>query len=343
MQNSVYLKACRGEKTPYTPIWLNRQAGRYMPEYRKLKADTPNLRWFTTPELMAQAALDAQSILGVDAAILFADLLPILIPMGLQLDYEDGIGPVFHNPIRTPEEVSRLRPLETAEALDYTATAIRIIRTELPADIPLIGFAGAPFTLASYAIEGQGSKNYTQVKRFMYKAPEAWAKLMRLLVQAITNYVHLQIASGVQAVQIFDSWVGCLSLHDFNTYVLPHTKALFNAICGKVPIVYFGTGNSHLVDAMYSAGPDFMGLDWRTPILDTWERLGCVGIQGNLDPCLLFSDWPVVEQQAKRLLDEIAGKPGHIFNLGHGILPQTPVDNVRKLVDFVHKYSHDRS
>lgn len=339
LSDSPYMRACRGEPAPYTPIWLNRQAGRYMPEYHRLKGNIPGLEWFTTPDLMAQATLDAQRILGVDAAILFADLLPLLVPLGLRLDYLPGTGPVLDNAIRTAKDVAALRALESTEQLAYTSDAIKIIRAELPPDIPLIGFAGAPFTLASYAIEGQGSSNYLRVKGFMYKEPAAWESLMRLLVQTITRYVQLQIKAGVQAVQIFDSWVGCLSCDDFATYVLPYTKSLFAAIGGEVPIIYFGTNNGHLIDAMYSAGASFMALDWRTPMNATWERLGCSGMQGNLDPAVLLSDWSVVQHRSQALLDDIAGKPGHIFNLGHGILPETPVDNVRRLVDFVHRYS----
>lgn len=339
LTDSPYLKACRGEPAPYTPIWLNRQGGRYMPEYRELKGNTPGLEWFTTPDLMTQVTLDAQRILGVDAAILFADLLPILVPLGLNLDYVPNLGPVFDNPIRRPQDVEALRPLEASEQLAYVELAIKSIRSGLPADIPLIGFAGAPFTLASYAIEGQNSKNYLQVKGFMYKSEQAWNQLMERLTQAVIDYVQLQIAAGVQAIQIFDSWVGCLAPEDFHRYVRPYSKALFEAITGQVPVVYFGTGNSHLVDAMFDCGADIMGLDWRTPMKATWERLGCRAIQGNLDPALLFADWPVIEQHTRRLLDEISGKPGHIFNLGHGILPQTPVDNVRRLVAFVQEYS----
>ena len=339
LNQSTYLKACRGETTPYTPIWLNRQAGRYMPEYRQLKGNISGLEWFTTPELMAQVTLDAQRILGVDAAILFADLLPILVPMGLQLDYHANVGPVFANPIRTPAHVNHLRPIVASDHLGYAATAIQAIRRDLPDDIPLIGFAGAPFTLASYAVEGCGSKNYLQVKGFMYKRPQAWNELMTKIVQAVIGYVQLQIDAGVQSVQIFDSWIGCLGLDDYKTYVMPHTTTLFKAIGGQVPVVYFGTNNSHLLEAMYNTQPDFLALDWRTPIRPVWDQLGCSSIQGNLDPLLLFADWPLIEQRTKALLDQVNGKPGHIFNLGHGIMPETPVDNVKRLVNLVQEYT----
>lgn len=339
LNQSTYLKACRGEATSHTPIWLNRQAGRYMPEYRKLKGNTPGLEWFTTPDLMAQVTIDAQRILGVDAAILFADLLPMLVPMGLRLDYRGDTGPIFANPIRTPDHVKCLRPIEAADHLGYIATAIRAICSGLPNNIPLIGFAGAPFTLASYAIEGRSSKHYLQVKSFMYKHPQAWDALMTKIVQAVINYVQLQIDAGVQSIQIFDSWVGCLGLDDYKTYVMPHTAVLFKAIGGQVPTIYFGTNSSHLLEAMYSTNPDFMALDWRIPIQPAWERLGCNSIQGNLDPLLLFADWPLIEQRTKELLDQVGGKSGHIFNLGHGIMPETPVDNVKRLVNLVQEYT----
>jgi len=310
-----------------------------MPEYRKLKGDTPGIEWFTTPESMAQVAVDAQRILKTDAAILFADLLPVMIPMGLELDYLPGTGPVFHNPVRSSTAVDCLRPEEAATQLTYVADAIGITRQELPGDIPLIGFAGAPFTLASYAIEGGGSKNHLYLKCFMHQESAAWSRLMQKLVRVITDYVQLQIDAGVQAIQIFDSWVGCLSLEDFEQFVMPHTTQLFDAICGRVPVIYFGTGNSHLVDSMYKTGPNLMALDWRQPLMPTWNRLGCSSIQGNLDPSLLFADWPVIEKKIAALLGEVGGKPGHIFNLGHGILPQTPVDNVRRLVEYVQGYT----
>lgn len=338
LAESAYLKACRGEPASHVPIWLNRQAGRYMPEYRKLKGNTPGLEWFTTPDLMAQVTIDAQRILNVDAAILFADLLPILVPMGLKLDYLPKVGPTFSKPLRNPEAVNALRPVEAASQLSYVSDAIKMIRSGLPPHIPLIGFAGAPFTLASYAIEGGGSKNYLHLKRFMYQQPKAWAKLMNKLVAVITDYVELQISAGVQAIQIFDSWVGCLHLDDFQNYVAPYTKKLFQAICGRVPVVYFGTANGHLIQAMYDTGPDLMALDWRVSLMPTWKQLACPSIQGNLDPALLFTDWPTIKMQTNRLLDEVGGQPGHIFNLGHGILPQTPVDNVRRLVEYVQNY-----
>lgn len=337
MSEPVFLRACRGEPTPHTPIWLNRQAGRYMPEYHALKGDTPSLAFFKNPELAAQATLDAQRILGVDAAIMFADLLPVLEPMGLVLDYKPGEGPVFDNPVRTAQDVASLQALPAEEGTPYIAETVKNIRADLPDDIALIGFAGAPFTLASYAIEGRGSRNYVFVKKMMYQAPELWRALMEKLVEQVADYVRLQIDSGVHAVQLFDSWVGCLSVRDYRRYVAPFSRALIERIGGRVPIIYFGTGNGHLVDDMCAAGPDVMALDWRTPLRETWNRLGCTAVQGNLDPIVLCAGRDAVTEQTQALLDEVDGRPGHIFNLGHGIIPETPVDNVKFLVDLVHE------
>jgi uroporphyrinogen decarboxylase len=337
--DSVFLKACRGEPVPYTPIWLNRQAGRYMREYHAVKGTTPSLDFFKTPDLAARVTLDAQRILGVDAAIMFADLLPVLEPMGMQLNYEPGEGPVFANPVRSAKDVSRLAIVPADEGTPYIRQTIAQILDDLPKSAALIGFAGAPFTLASYAIEGRGSRNYTWVKKMMYSAPQLWGVLMTKLVQVIADYVRLQIDSGVHAVQVFDSWIGVLSVGDYRRYVAPHSKALIDRIGGRVPIIYFGTGNPHLVDDMFAAGPDVLALDWRTPLRATWDRLRCRAIQGNLDPIVLCADRGAIERQTQAILDEVGGRDGHIFNLGHGIVPETPVDNVKYLVDLVHERS----
>ena len=335
----VFLRACAGEPTPYTPIWLNRQAGRYMREYHAVKGSTPSLAFFKTPELASRVTLDAQRILGVDAAILFADLLPVLEPMGLCLDYKAGEGPVFDNPVRSAHDVVALRVVPAAEGTGYIAETIARILEDLPNGIALIGFAGAPFTLASYAIEGRGSRTYTHVKKMMYEAPAVWRALMDKIVDAVIGYVRLQIDSGVDAVQLFDSWVGNLSKRDYVEYAAPFTRRLIDGVKGRVPIIHFGTGNPHLVADMYAAGGDVMALDWRTPLRATWDSLGCRAVQGNLDPIVLCADRSTVARQAGAILDEAAGKPGHVFNLGHGIVPETPVDNVKYLVDFVHERS----
>lgn len=337
--DKIFLRACRGEPTDYTPIWLNRQAGRYMPEYHAVKGSTPSLEFFKNPDLAARATLDAQRILGVDAAILFADLLPILEPMGLSLDYKAGEGPVFANPVRTERHVDALVNAPAEEATPYIAQTVRNVLSGLPRDIALIGFAGAPFTLASYAIEGKGSRNYVYVKKLMYQAPEVWDRLMTKLVEQVTSYLELQIAAGVDAVQLFDTWVGCLSVADFRRYVLPHVKALIDNLRGKVPVIYFGTGNGHLLADVCEAQPDVLALDWRMPLGATWLATGARSVQGNLDPIVLCADRATVAAQARDVLEEAGGRPGHIFNLGHGIIPETPVDNVKFLVDFVHEQS----
>ena len=339
LHNSTFLKACRGEPTDFTPVWLNRQAGRYMPEYHQVKGNTTSLDFFKTPELAAKATLDAQRILGVDAAIMFADLLPILEPMGLDLDYIPGVGPNISNPVRTTDDIDNITITSSAESMPYIEEVIKLIRAELPGDIPLIGFGGAPFTLASYAIEGKGSRNYVFVKQMMYGDSGAWHALMTKITDAVIDYMQYQIDSGVQAVQLFDSWVGCLSPHDYKEYVFPHSKRMLDAISGSVPVIHFGTGNPALSGLMAEAGGDVIALDWRSPIIETWDKMGVKAVQGNLDPIILCATKEAVIGQAKTLLDEVDGRPGHIFNLGHGIIPETPVENVKALVDFVHEYS----
>ena len=336
----VFLQACRGQATPFTPIWLNRQAGRYMPEYHQVKGDMPSLDFFKDPERAAQATLDAQRILQVDAAIMFADLLPIMEPMGLSLDYVVGQGPVFANPIRHANDVDALIVEPAEESTPYIAHTVQNIIAGLPDNIALIGFAGAPFTLASYAIEGKGSRNYVYVKQMMYQRPDLWHALLEKLVQQVASYLQLQIASGVDAVQLFDTWVGNLSPLDFSTYVLPHLERLLALLKpAGVPVIYFGTGNNHLLSQIAPLGFDVVAFDWRTPLRATWDALGLNAVQGNLDPIVLCADRATVAKQSAAILDEVAGQPGHIFNLGHGIIPETPVDNVKYLVDYVHEYS----
>ena len=331
----IFLDACAGASTPNTPIWLNRQAGRYMPEYHILKGDTPSLEFFKNPELAAKATLDAQRILGVDAAIMFADLLPVLEPMGLKLEYKPGVGPVFENPLRDKQAIEALAVVPAEEGCGYVVETLGRILNDLPKEVALIGFAGAPFTLACCAVECNSSRNYAHVKRLMYDHEVLWQSLMDKLVDTVADYVQLQIASGAQAIQLFDSWVGCLSLADYERYVAPATRRLMERIQGKLPIIYFGTGNAHLLDAMYATGPDLMALDWRVPLVATWDRLGSRAIQGNLDPIALCGEPSSMINQAQTLINEVGGRPGHIFNLGHGIIPETPVDNVKRLVDFV--------
>lgn len=341
LHNSAFLKACRGEAVDRTPVWLMRQAGRYMAEYREIRARTTFLGLCKTPELAAQVTLDAQRILGVDAAILFADLLPILEPMGLTLTYEEGEGPKIHNPLRSAAAIDALATPDPRESMPFVGGAIGIIRRELPADIPLIGFAGAPFTLAAYAIEGGGSKNYIHAKTMMLADAGAWRVLMEKLTRQVTDYLLAQIEWGVQAVQLFDSWVGCLSPADYTRHVLPWVRKVISAVRGKVPVIYFGTGTATLLPLLFDtrhATPDVLGIDWHTPLARGWE-VGAKSVQGNLDPVTLFAPREVVLATTRAVLAEAAQRPagvGYIFNLGHGILPKTPVENVKALVDCVH-------
>ena len=331
------MRACRREPVPYTPIWLMRQAGRYMPEYRAVRAKTGFLELCKTPSLAAEVTVTAAERLGVDAAIIFADILLILEPMGVELEFAEGEGPVIHNPVREAVDVDRLRQLEDANALDFVNEAIRQTRRALKPDIPLIGFSGAPFTLASYLTEGGGSKNYVHTKRLMYNDRGAWHAMMSLIAASLVKYLNAQIEAGAQAVQLFDSWVGCLSPDDYREFVLPHTKTVIENVKPGVPVIHFGTGTATLLELMREAGGDVIGLDWRVRLDQGWEQVGHdVAVMGNLDPVALFAEREVLKAQAKRVMDQADRRPGHIFNLGHGILPETPVENVIELVEFVH-------
>ena len=334
------MRACRREAVPYTPIWLMRQAGRYMREYREVRAKTNFLGLCKTPSLAAEVTVTAVERLGVDAAIIFADILLILEPMGINLEFAEGEGPVIHNPVRKASDVDRLRELEDPNALHFVYEAISETRRALKPDIPLIGFSGAPFTLASYLIEGGGSKNYVHTKRLMYDDRSAWHAMMSLISRALPKYLNAQIEAGAQAVQLFDSWVGCLSVDDYREFVLPHTREVIRNVTSGVPVIHFGTGTAALLESMREAGGDVIGLDWRVRLDDGWRRIGHdVGVMGNLDPIALFANQDSLKTQAKRILDQAGGQPGHIFNLGHGILPETPVENVIALIEMVHEMS----
>jgi len=331
------MRACRREAVPYTPIWLMRQAGRYMREYREVREQTTFLELCKNPSLAAEVTVTAAERLGVDAAIIFADILLILEPLGIELEFAKGEGPVIHNPVRTTSDVDQLRELDDANALDFVYEAIRQTRRALKPDIPLIGFCGAPFTLASYMTEGGGSKNYLHTKRLMYDHAGAWHAMMSLISRALVKYLNAQIEAGTEAVQLFDSWVGCLSPDDYRQFVLPHTKSVIESVTKGVPVIHFGTGTAALLELMREAGGDVIGLDWRVRLDDGWQRVGHdVAVMGNLDPVLLFAKQEVLREQAKRILDQAGGRAGHIFNLGHGILPETPVENVIALVEMVH-------
>jgi uroporphyrinogen decarboxylase len=334
------MKACRREAVPYTPIWLMRQAGRYMREYREVRARTTFLELCKTPSLAAEVTVTAAERLAVDAAIIFADILLILEPMGIDLEFAEGEGPVIHNPVRNAGDVKRLREVEDPAALSFVYEAIALTRRELKPHVPLIGFCGAPFTLASYMIEGGGSKNYVNTKKLMYDDAGAWHEMMSLIVRALVKYLNAQVDAGAQAVQLFDSWVGCLSPDDYREFVLPHSRAVIEGVKPGAPVIHFGTGTAALLELMREAGGDVIGLDWRVRLDEAWARVGHdVGVMGNLDPVALFAGTETLRAQAKRILDQAAGRPGHVFNLGHGILPQTPVENVIALVEMVHEMS----
>lgn len=334
------MRACRRESTPYTPIWLMRQAGRYMPEYRELRTKVGFLELCKTPSLAAEVTVTAAERLGVDAAIIFADILLIIEPMGIALEFSKGEGPVIHNPVRLKRDVDRLREFEETQQLDFVYEAIRQTRAALRSDVPLIGFSGAPFTLASYIVEGGASRNYIHTKSLMYSDAGAWHSMMSLISRALVRYLNAQIEAGAQVVQLFDSWVGCLSPHDYLQYVLPYTRSVIAGIKSEVPVIHFGTGTASLLEAMREAGGHVIGLDWRVPLDKGWDRVGHdVAIMGNLDPVALFAHRKHVREQARLILEQAAGRPGHIFNLGHGILPETPVENVIALVKDVHELS----
>jgi len=343
MLQSRFLQACNREPVDVTPVWFMRQAGRYMAEYRAIRQKYSLLEICYHPELAAEVTLQPVRALGVDAAILFADILLPAIPLGVGLEFAKGEGPILHNPVRTMEHVKELRPVDPEKDLGYVMAAIRILRGELK-DIPLIGFCGAPFTVASYLLEGGSSREFLRTKTMMYSAPEVWHALMEKLSSVLADYLVAQIHAGAQAVQVFDSWVGALSLQDYETFVLPYSqKILQSAKAEGVPVIHFGTNTTTLLPLMKRAGGDVIGLDWRIPLDDGWSLLGeDVAVQGNLDPALLFAPLPEIKSRVHDILRRANGRAGHIFNLGHGILQHTPVDNVRAVVDMVHEFKVDR-
>jgi uroporphyrinogen decarboxylase len=342
--NDRFLRACRREPVDCTPVWFMRQAGRYMAEYRALREKHSLLELCKTPELALKVTLQPLR-LGVDAAILFADILLPLEPMGAPFEFAKGEGPVIHEPIARVAQIDALRVIDPKESLAYVLDALRLIKRELTGKVPLIGFAGAPFTLASYLVEGGKSTHFAKTKRLMYAEPAAWHALMSKLAEVVRRYLRAQIDAGADCVQLFDSWVGQLSPEDYREYVLPHaTHILEDLGQAGVPVIHFGTGTHALLELMRDAGGDVIGLDWRTPLAEGWARVGHVrAVQGNLDPTVLFAPRAVVEKHATRVLAAAAGRPGHVFNLGHGILPETPVEAVQALVDFVHRETEKRA
>jgi uroporphyrinogen decarboxylase len=338
--NSRFVRACRCEPVDRTPIWLMRQAGRYMGEYRAVRKRHSILEICKTPALAAEVTITAAEKLGVDAAIIFADLLLPLEVMGLPFRFEAGEGPVIEHPLRNMKDVAALATHRAAE-LGYVAESVRRVVKHFGAKLPVIGFCGAPFTLASYMVEGGGSRNYVHTKKMMYNEPAAWQALMRKLVEVLAPYAAEQVAAGADALQVFDSWVGCLSVEDYRRYVLPFATDLVRRLqVTKVPIIYFGTDTATLLPAMKETGAEVMGVDWRFPLDQAWKSLNFAGaVQGNLDPVLLFAGQKELRARADAILQQAGGRPGHIFNLGHGILPETPVENVRALVEFVREWS----
>ncbi len=335
-----FLRACRREPADATPVWFMRQAGRYMPEYRAIREKHTLLEICREPELAAEVTVQPVRALGVDAAILFADILLPAIPLGVGLDFAKGEGPLLQHPVRTLDDVKNLHPVDPEADLGYVMRAIKLLRAGL-GGIPLIGFCGGPFTLASYIIEGGSSREFTKTKTMMYSDPQTWNALMDKLSAVLSEYIVAQICAGAQAVQMFDSWIGALSPQDYLVYVQPYSKRVLKAAEGTgVPVIHFGTGTATLLTAMKAAGGTVMGLDWRIPLNDGRKLLGeGVAVQGNLDPAALFAPLPELKRRVRDIMKRAGGRPGHIFNLGHGILQGTPVDHVKAVVDMVHEYS----
>jgi uroporphyrinogen decarboxylase len=335
-----FLAACRREPTPFTPVWVMRQAGRYMEEYRQLRAQYGFLELCKRPDLAAEVTVTPVERLGVDAAILFADILLLLEPMGVGLEYSKGDGPVIHRPVRTGKDVDRLKEVESEKNLSFVFETVQKSCAALNRRVPLIGFSGAPFTLASYLIEGGSSRNYIHTKRLYYTDPAAWKDLMERLAHAVAEYLNGQIAAGAQAVQLFDSWAGCLSPADYEQFVLPYTQAVINAVTPGTPVIHFSTGTAGLLKSIRAAGGDVIGLDWRVNLDDGWVAVGHdVAVQGNLDPVALFAEPKEIRDRVAEILRRAGGKSGHIFNLGHGVLPETPVEHVVAMVEAVHELS----
>jgi len=337
--NERFLRACRREPVDRTPVWFMRQAGRYMAEYREIRKKHSMLEICRTPELIVEVTLQPIERLNVDAAIIFSDLLIPLIPMGFSLDYVEGEGPRIGNPVTSTEDVDKLHRYDPRDELDYVLDSIRLTRKELDGRVPLIGFAGAPFTLASYLIEGGSSRSFVKTKTFMYSEPKEWHRLASKLAESVREYLLAQVEAGAHAVQLFDSWAGILSPEDYRELVLPHSRTVLEGLRDSgAPVIHFGTGTTGLLGLLKEAGGDVIGLDWRIDLDRGWDILGGdVAVQGNLDPSLLFGPLEVVRRRTDDILARAGSRNGHIFNLGHGILPKTPVDTVAAIVEHVHQ------
>lgn len=339
-RNDRFLNACRRKDVDCTPVWMMRQAGRYLEEYREIRKKHSFLEMCKTPELVVEVTLQPIRRFELDAAIIFADILLPLEHMGIDFEFTKGEGPHIKNPVRTIDDIKKMRSIEPEEQMPYLMEAIKTVLRELNGQVPLIGFSGAPFTLASYIIEGGGSRNYENTKAMMYKEPQSWHMLMEKLTDMVVIYLDAQIKAGVQAVQVFDSWVGCLSPLDYEEFVFPHQKRLFDKLNKSVPSIHFAYGASHLLDFVPKAGGDVIGIDWRINIDEAWEKIGYEkGVQGNLDPVALYGSKDYIRKRVKNILDRAENRRGHIFNLGHGILPTAPVENAKFMIDLVHELS----
>lgn len=342
LKNDSFLKACRREQGDFTPVWIMRQAGRYLKEYRAIRDKVDFLTMCKTPDLVAEVTLQPVDILGVDAAILFSDILIPVEAMGMKVTFTEKRGPVFANPIRTEEQADKLILLDditSEESMPFMREAIRLILKSLDGRVPLIGFSGAPFTLATYMIEGETSKNFTWIKRMMYSNPPFLHNLLGKIATVVTHYLKLQINAGVQAVQLFDTWAGSLSPDDYKEFALPYVQKVISNVSNMgVPVILYANGVSSILELMCSSSPDVIGIDWRVDIGDARKRVGDkVALQGNLDPCALYAEPAVIKRYVKDILAKYGSGPGHIFNLGHGILPDTPVEHAKALVEMVHE------
>lgn len=335
------LRAARRLPVDYTPVWFMRQAGRVLPEYRKIKEKYSLLQISERPELCAEVTLQPVRRMPLDAAIVYADIMTPLVGVGIKLDIKESVGPVIESPIRTMKDVERLRPIVPEEDVAYLLKTLALVRAELAPHQALIGFAGAPFTLASYLIEGKGTRTFLLTKQLMYSAPDVWDALMTRLADICATYMKAQVAAGAEILQLFDSWVGTLGPDDYARYCAPYTRRIFDALqgCG-VPLIHFAMGGSTFLDQLKDEGADVIGLDWRLPLDKGWETVGHdKAVQGNMDPAILLGPWELVAERAKDVLRRAGNRNGHIFNLGHGLNPPTPLENVMRLVDFVHEES----
>jgi uroporphyrinogen decarboxylase len=345
VQDSLFIRVARRQSVEHTPIWFMRQAGRVLPEYRAIREHYSLIEICRQPELCAEVTLQPTRRFAVDAAVMFADIMLPLISIGVELELVDNVGPVISHPIQIASDLQALRPIQPAADLPFILEAIRLVRGELDGRIPLIGFSGAPFTLASYLIEGRPSREFIKTRAMMHSAPQVWHELMARLTVIVISYLHSQVTSGVDALQLFDSWVGYLSREEYIQYVQPYVRRIFAALQSLgLPLIHFGTNTAHLLRQMKEDGANIIGVDWRIPLDEAWQVIGAdLGIQGNLDPAALLDQPAEMKAKADAVLQCAVGQAGHIFNLGHGLLPDSPIDNIVRLVDYVHSYQPQRA